>query len=84
LRNGQILVDGKQTDSYQVQRDYVFGMGDNRDNSLDSRFWGFIPMESIVGTPLIVYWSWNPDISLFNLSDKLPTIRWGRLGTLVK
>ncbi|MBA4311985.1 MAG: signal peptidase I [Chlorobiaceae bacterium] len=84
LRNGQILIDGKQADSYQVQRDYVFGMGDNRDNSLDSRFWGFIPMESIVGTPLIVYWSWNPDISLFDLANKLPTIRWGRLGTLVK
>jgi signal peptidase I len=84
IQSGNIFIDGKPSDTYQIKRDYVFGMGDNRDNSLDSRFWGFIPMESIVGTPIIVYWSWNPDISLFDFPNKLPTIRWGRLGTLVK
>lgn len=84
VKNGEILVDGKPGGAYTVGRDYVFGMGDNRDNSLDSRFWGYIPMESIVGTPLIVYWSWNPDISIFDLANKLPTIRWGRLGTIVR
>ena len=70
--------------AYTVERDYVFGMGDNRDNSLDSRFWGFIPKESVIGTPLIVYWSWNPDVSLFSVGDKLSTVRWVRFGTLVK
>ena len=82
-RNGKILIDGKEASSYTVERDYVFGMGDNRDNSLDSRFWGFIPKESVVGTPLIVYWSWDPDVSLVNLGEKFTSIRMGRFGTLV-
>ncbi|KAB2923269.1 MAG: signal peptidase I [Bacteroidetes bacterium] len=57
LADGTVLVDGVRADSYTVQRDYVFGMGDNRDNSLDSRFWGFIPREYVVGTPMFVYFS---------------------------
>lgn len=36
-----------------------FAMGDNRDNSLDSRYWGFVPRENIIGKPLIIYWSYN-------------------------
>jgi signal peptidase I len=84
MRSGKIFIDRVETSSYTVGRDYVFGMGDHRDNSLDSRFWGFIPVESVVGTPLIVYWSWDPDISLFRIGDKLSTVRWNRFGTLVK
>lgn len=84
LINGTVRIDGKDAPSYTVERDYVFGMGDNRDNSLDSRFWGFIPKESVIGTPLIVYWSWNPDVSLFSIADKLSTVRWVRFGTLVR
>ncbi len=81
---GQITIDGVQMQRYVVERDYVFGMGDNRDNSLDGRFWGFIPKESVVGTPLIVYWSWDPDISLFtDPIVKLSTIRLNRVGTLI-
>ena len=58
LRNdGTIAIDGKPTNTYVVEKDYVFGMGDHRDNSLDSRFWGFIPRENIVGTPMFVYFS---------------------------
>lgn len=82
--NGAIRIDGAPVTSYTVERDYVFGMGDNRDNSLDSRFWGFIPKESVIGTPLIVYWSWSPDVSLFSIGDKLSTVRWVRFGTLVR
>lgn len=83
-RNGTILVDGKVAEPYIVERDYAFGMGDNRDNSLDSRFWGFIPLESVVGTPMITYWSWDPDLRLINLFDKLASIRFGRIGRLVE
>ena len=93
-REDKILIDGKEQSSYTVERNYVFGMGDNRDNSLDSRFWGFIPEESVVGTPLIVYWSWDPDIPFFQkregfpyveffLKDKFASVRMGRFGTLV-
>jgi len=47
--NGEVVVP---PDSY-------FAMGDNRDNSLDSRYWGFVPRENIIGKPLIIYWSYN-------------------------
>ena len=82
--DGDVYVDGKKADSYTVERDYVFGMGDNRDNSLDCRFWGFIPKEDIIGTPLIVYWSWNPDIPISKISAKLASIRFRRFGSLVR
>jgi len=59
-------------------------MGDNRDNSLDSRFWGFIPKENIVGTPVIVYWSWNPNIPLSDIVDKIGSIKWHRIATIIK
>jgi signal peptidase I len=84
MTDGKAYVDGVEKETYTVERDYVFGMGDNRDNSLDSRFWGFIPVESVVGTPLIVYWSWDPESSIFQISDKFASVRWGRFGTLVK
>lgn len=80
-------IDGQPATSYTVKRDYVFGMGDNRDNSLDSRFWGFIPEEDVVGTPMVVYWSWEPDDlqsgKRLSLPQRLKSIRWGRLGTII-
>lgn len=82
--SGTIMVDGKPATKYVVEHNYVFGMGDNRDNSLDGRFWGFVPEENLVGTPMIVYWSWDPDIPVTNLIAKLGTIRLGRMGTLIK
>ncbi len=84
LRDNAVYVDGAERREYVVERDYLFGMGDNRDNSLDSRFWGFIPKDAVVGTPLIVYWSWDPEASIFDLQGKLSSIRWSRFGTLVK
>jgi signal peptidase I len=81
-REGEImLLDGKRADTYTIERDYVFGMGDNRNNSEDSRYWGFIPVENVVGTPLMVYWSWDPNIPFSALGDKLGSIRWGRIFT---
>ncbi len=82
-RDGKILIDEKESTSYTIKRDYVFGMGDNRDDSLDSRFWGFIPEENVVGTPMVVYWSWDPNIQLFNLFKKIGTIRFSRIFTLI-
>jgi signal peptidase I len=84
LSDGRVLIDGVATTEYRVERDYLFGMGDNRDNSLDSRYWGFIPKENLVGTPLIVYWSWNPEIPIYSIFDKLGSVRWGRIGTLIR
>ncbi|MEE9289316.1 MAG: signal peptidase I [Bacteroidota bacterium] len=83
-REGTVFIDGKQAGTYVVERNYVFGMGDYRDNSLDSRFWGFIPEADIVGSPLIVYWSWDPNTPLWDLPSKLSSIRFERIGRLVK
>lgn len=72
-RDGQAFIDGEPADSYTFQLDYYFMMGDNRHNSLDSRYWGFVPEDHIVGRPEIVLISFNPDKSFpFN-------IRWNRI-----
>ncbi|MBK9331948.1 MAG: signal peptidase I [Ignavibacteria bacterium] len=78
--NEAALPDGE----YTVKRDYLFMMGDNRNNSLDSRFWGFMPVENIVGEALIIYWSWDPSISFLNFFDLLSTTRWERIGNIIR
>ncbi len=84
MADGKIVIDGRETSYYTVGRDYVFAMGDNRDDSLDSRFWGFVPMEDVIGTPILVYWSWNPKIPIYNLYQKICSINLSRIGTMVR
>ena len=84
VNGDRIEIDGKQATEYTAQRDYLFGMGDHRDNSLDGRYWGFIPKENLVGTPVLVYWSWNTDIPIYNIFSKLASVRLGRIGTIIK
>ncbi len=79
--DGKILINGKEENTYEVKQDYVFAMGDNRDNSLDSRFWGFVPKDEIIGTPLFVLFSVDQNISWNNVFEK---IRFNRIGNLVK
>jgi len=81
-----------------VPEGYYFVMGDNRDDSLDSRYWGFVPRENIVGRPLLIYWSiQTPDPRgaqltasdklnrfLYALSHILQMTRWNRTFRLVK
>lgn len=84
LSNNNILIDGNPATHYIVERDYVFAMGDNRDNSLDSRFWGFVPVEDIIGTPMIVFWSWDPQIPFYHPIEKLQSINFGRIGSVIR
>ena len=78
LDEGRILIDDAQTDGYRVEQDYYFMMGDNRDLSYDSRFWGFVPDDYILGEALFIY---------FSATKRFPFITWTRLkrvGTVIK
>jgi len=84
LQGREVVIDGYPARQYTVKENYYFAMGDNRDNSLDSRFWGFLPEKDLVGQALMVYWSWDPDLSLLtDPVNKLSSIRWNRPGLLV-
>lgn len=74
VRDGRVYIDGKPASEYTFLMDYYFMMGDNRDNSLDSRYWGFVPEDHIVGKPMRVLISFDKDKSLFNGG-----IRWNRI-----
>ncbi|MDE7154644.1 MAG: signal peptidase I [Muribaculaceae bacterium] len=72
--NGVLHIDGKPVEFYEFKMDYYFMMGDNRDNSLDSRYWGFVPEDHVIGTPMRVLISFDKDKSLFDGG-----IRWNRV-----
>lgn len=82
--HGTVLIDDSPRSSYTVERDYIFVMGDNRDHSLDSRFWGFLPEENIIGEALIIYFSLVPPDKKSPQNEFLSSIRWNRIGTLVQ
>jgi signal peptidase I len=84
LIGDKIFIDGRKASSYVVARDYIFAMGDNRDNSADSRFWGFVPIEDIIGTPILVYWSWDPQTPIYDIFSKIGSVDLRRIGTIIR
>jgi len=79
-RDGTILINGEVATSYTFQMDYYWMMGDNRHNSADSRYWGFVPEDHIVGRPVFIWLSINKDKSW----GQKGKIRWNRLFRAVK
>ena len=73
IRDGKIFINGKEATEYTFKLDYYWMQGDNRHNSADSRYWGFVPEDHIVGKPIFIWWSSDPDRRGLN------GVRWSRL-----
>jgi signal peptidase I len=78
-KDGKIYVNGKECSSYTFKMNYFWMMGDNRHNSADSRYWGFVPEDHVVGKAVFVWLSLDPNKSLFD-----GKIRWNKLLRIVK
>lgn len=65
-----------------VPNDSLFVMGDNRDNSSDGRFWGFVKQKDVLGKAFILYWSWDLQQPLFSIG-RFTSVRWSRIGDLI-
>jgi signal peptidase I len=78
IENGKLLIDGKEAKEYRFKQNYYFMMGDNRHNSLDSRYWGFVPEDHVVGKAFFIW------LSLDSNADFINKIRWSRFFKLIE
>ena len=76
-----IFINGEKANSYTFKQDYYWLMGDNRHNSLDARYWGFVPFDHVLGKPVMIWFSWDADAPSFGA--KIKSIRWDRMFTTV-
>ncbi|WP_417352316.1 signal peptidase I [Flavobacterium alkalisoli] len=80
VTGNEIRINGEVATSYTFKQNYYWMMGDNRHNSLDSRFWGFVPEDHIVGKPVFIWMSLDQNESWKNIGKK---VRWDRMFTTV-
>ncbi|MCX6306940.1 MAG: signal peptidase I [Bacteroidetes bacterium] len=79
VTDGKIFINGKESSSYTFKMNYYWMMGDNRHNSMDSRYWGFVPEDHVVGKAVFVWLSLDSNKSIFD-----GKIRWSKLLRIVK
>lgn len=79
-KNGKIFINGKEANQYTIQQDYYMMIGDNRDASLDARFFGFVPEENIVGKPMFTWMSIQGAFADSSSTYQAPfKVRWERM-----
>lgn len=78
IKNDKLYIDGNEVKEYTFKQNYYFMMGDNRHNSADSRYWGFVPADHIVGKAVFIWLSMDKNQPIWN------QVRWGRLFNLIK
>ncbi|HEY4650612.1 MAG TPA: signal peptidase I [Pontibacter sp.] len=77
VRDGKLYLDGKEVNQYTFKQNYYFMMGDNRHDSLDSRYWGFVPEDHVVGKAVMIWMSTDPHGTFLN------KIRWNRIFDII-
>jgi signal peptidase I len=96
IHDGSVFVNGKHFDTgstddtavgdfgpVQVPSGSLFVLGDNREHSYDSRYWGFLPVSNVIGQVIMVYWSVDISRSTHTIAALFSSIRWNRIGTFV-
>ncbi|MBP1654568.1 MAG: Peptidase signal peptidase [Bacteroidetes bacterium] len=79
---GEIVIDGVVREEYTVEHDYLYLLGDNQERSRDSRAWGPVRAEALIGKVAMIYWS--ADQGSGSDGSFLPSVRWSRIGSLVR